>query len=212
MDSPTNQQPAISVGDPVLGRTRVLAQPCSTCVLNPGNPMHLDPGRLRGLVDTALTRQSYIICHDTLPYGPYPHAAPAVCRGFYNRYDTTALHLARRLWGIITVPQPKETDTTVQPATTAAPVAASTRQATGPKAEARCPEPDRPQCRRRARGGPWRPAPVTHPTGRVRGRGGGPDRRPDYGVGGYPRQGGDSAPLHALRKLFGRQPRAGEAG
>jgi hypothetical protein len=73
---------------------------------NPGNPMHLEPGRLRHLVDTALARQSYIICHDTLPYGRYPHAAPAVCRGFYNRYDTTALQLARQLWGFLHVPPP----------------------------------------------------------------------------------------------------------
>src|SRR5690606_30817556 len=31
---------------------------------------------------------------------------PAVCRGFYDRYDTQALHLARRLWGIAEVPPP----------------------------------------------------------------------------------------------------------
>jgi hypothetical protein len=77
-------------------------------------------------VDTALARQPYIICHDTLPYGRSWHAAPAVCRGFYNRYDTTALLLARRLWGIIAVPPPEQTDTG-RPATTTNPAAASTR-------------------------------------------------------------------------------------
>jgi hypothetical protein len=33
MDNPTGQ-PTISVGDPVLGRTRVLSRPFSTCVLS----------------------------------------------------------------------------------------------------------------------------------------------------------------------------------
>jgi hypothetical protein len=29
-----------------------------------------------------------------------------VCRGFYDRYDTQALQLARRLWGVVEVPPP----------------------------------------------------------------------------------------------------------
>lgn len=89
----------ISVADPVRRKTRVLCRQCDTCVFRPGNPMHLAPGHLAHLVDQARAADSYIICHDTLPYGPHPHYGAAVCRGFYDRYDTRALQLARRLWG-----------------------------------------------------------------------------------------------------------------
>jgi hypothetical protein len=78
------------------------------------------------------------VCHDTLPYGPHPGYGPAVCRGFYNRYDTQALQLARRLWGIVEVPPPAAA--TTEPALTSAEAAEATRAvllrqapATGPK-------------------------------------------------------------------------------
>jgi hypothetical protein len=78
--------------------------------------MMLQPGRLRDMVDEALSRQGFIIvCHDTLPYGPHPGYGPAVCRGFYDRYDTRALQLARRLWGIVEMPPP-DAAATEQPA------------------------------------------------------------------------------------------------
>jgi hypothetical protein len=38
----------------------------------PGNPMHLQLGRLSSPVADASARDSYIICHDTLTYGPTP--------------------------------------------------------------------------------------------------------------------------------------------
>ena len=34
------------------------------------------------MIADARQAQRFIICHSTLPYGDYPHAAPAVCRGF----------------------------------------------------------------------------------------------------------------------------------
>lgn len=96
----------INVADHNQHKTRVLSRQCDTCIFRPGNPMMLEPGRLRGMVDDARSRQRFIVCHDTLPYGPHPAYGPAVCRGFYDRYDTQALQLARRLWGIVEVPPP----------------------------------------------------------------------------------------------------------
>ena len=70
--------------------------------------MHLDPGRLRDIVDQARTGRGYIICHDTLPQYRHPHAHPAICRGFYDRYNTQALQVIGRLWGFVEVEPPSE--------------------------------------------------------------------------------------------------------
>ena len=87
--------------------TRLLSRQCATCIFQPGNPMSLTPGRLRYLVDQARTRDSFIICHETLPYAdPPPGVRPAVCRGFHDRYDTAALQIIGRLWGFVEVDPP----------------------------------------------------------------------------------------------------------
>ncbi|MGY0007548.1 hypothetical protein [Micromonospora sp. I033] len=52
----------ISVGDPVLGKSRLLSRRCDTCVFAPGNRMHLAPGRLRDLVTEARQREAFIVC------------------------------------------------------------------------------------------------------------------------------------------------------
>lgn len=97
----------LSVGDPVLRKTRLLAQQCTTCIFGPGNPMSLAPGRLRDLVDQARTQGSFIICHETLPYAdPPPGVQPAICRGFHDRYDTAVLRIVGRLWGFVQVEPP----------------------------------------------------------------------------------------------------------
>lgn len=73
--------------DPVTRRPRLLTEQCATCILLPGNPMHLRPGRLRDMVSQALREGSQgIICHDTLTYGDYPDFGPALCRGFYDKF------------------------------------------------------------------------------------------------------------------------------
>lgn len=46
----------LSVGDPILGKSRLLSRQCDTCVFAPGNKMHLAPGRLRDLVAEARSR------------------------------------------------------------------------------------------------------------------------------------------------------------
>ena len=118
----------ISVADHKQRKTRVLSRQCDTCIFKPGNPMLLEPGRLRDMVNEALSTQKFIVCHDTLPYGPHPRYGPAVCRGFYDRYDTQALQLARRLWGIVEVPPPA-TAATKQPQPTSAEAAEATSAA-----------------------------------------------------------------------------------
>ncbi|MGW9196689.1 hypothetical protein [Micromonospora chersina] len=96
----------ISVGDPVLGKSRLLSQQCDTCIFAPGNRMHLSPGRLRDLVTEARQRESFIVCHDTLPHYRQPEAKPAICRGFADRYRTQALQLIERLFGFVEVDPP----------------------------------------------------------------------------------------------------------
>ncbi|MEV4481811.1 hypothetical protein [Micromonospora coxensis] len=96
----------LSVGDPVAGKSRLLSRQCDTCIFAPGNLMHLTPGRLRELVQEARDRESFVICHDTLPHYRHPDVKPGICRGFADRYRTTALQLIERLWGFVEVAPP----------------------------------------------------------------------------------------------------------
>ncbi|WP_326564438.1 hypothetical protein [Micromonospora peucetia] len=99
-----DRSPGLSVGDPELGKTRRLARECATCIFKPGNPMHLEPGRLKQMV-TEARGGGYIICHSTLPYAGSP-VPPAVCRGFADRYRTWQLEAMERLWGFVDVEPP----------------------------------------------------------------------------------------------------------
>ncbi|GAA3302495.1 hypothetical protein Dvina_51510 [Dactylosporangium vinaceum] len=105
---PDDGPPPLSVGDPVLGKSRLLARQCGTCIFHPGNRMHLAPGRLKQIVDEAVTEGSYVICHATLPYGEHPEVQPAICRGFADRYTTWRLQVIARLFGFVEVPPPGE--------------------------------------------------------------------------------------------------------
>ena len=71
----------------VNGVPRVLSKQCSTCIGRPGNPMHLSPGRVKGMVQDA-TREGRqgIICHQTLSYGGHPEIGGALCRWYYDTY------------------------------------------------------------------------------------------------------------------------------
>jgi hypothetical protein len=105
----------LSVGDPVSGKTRLLAAMCTTCVFRPGNKMDLAPGRLRDLINESLARESYIVCHSTLPGMAPDGVPPAICRGFADRYHTQSLHLIARLFGFVEIdppctPDPPTTD------------------------------------------------------------------------------------------------------
>ncbi|MEV4813868.1 hypothetical protein [Micromonospora avicenniae] len=101
------RQGELNVGDPVLGKSRLMSRLCDTCIFAPGNRMNLGPGRLRALVTQAREQGSYIVCHDTLPHYLYPQVKPAICRGFADRYRTRALQLIERLWGFVEVDPPQ---------------------------------------------------------------------------------------------------------
>lgn len=85
--------------DPVTGTVRVLSKRCDTCIFRPGNLMRLQEGRVEAMVAEALESDSAITCHSTLPYGSYPDAEQAICRGFWARHrdDTVPLRLAQAL-------------------------------------------------------------------------------------------------------------------
>jgi hypothetical protein len=105
-EQPDDEQPErLSVADETLGKTRLLAEQCSTCIFRPGNLMFLSPGRLRRLVAEARSDGGYIICHQTLPYAGSP-IPPAICRGFADRYSTWQLQVIATLWGFVEVPPP----------------------------------------------------------------------------------------------------------
>lgn len=105
---PDDNSRGLSVGDPVLGKSRLLSRQCATCIFKPGNQMHLREGRLRDLVAQTRARESFIVCHSTLPHYLYPDAKPAICRGFADRYTTSALQVIGRLWGFVEVDPPGE--------------------------------------------------------------------------------------------------------
>lgn len=101
---------AQDITDPTTGKSRLLTHQCATCIFRPGNPMHLDLGRLADLVSDALNRGSYIVCHDTLTYGPHPDVGPAICRGFHDayRHRSLAIRLMYAFNNITEVPPPAE--------------------------------------------------------------------------------------------------------
>lgn len=103
----TAAEAAPDVTDPQTRRPRLLAAMCGTCVFRPGNLMHLRPGRLADLVRTTLARDSFIVCHSTLPGLAPAGYAPAICRGFADRYSTNALRVMGRLRAFVEVTPPE---------------------------------------------------------------------------------------------------------
>lgn len=80
------------------GQPAIFSDMCSTCIFRPGNPMHLQPGRLKDVVDANLATGTLLICHTTT-YGQAPEKV--VCRGFYDRYGarTHVGQIMQRLGG-----------------------------------------------------------------------------------------------------------------
>ena len=96
------------ITDPATGLSRLLSERCATCILRPGDRMHLGAEHLRELISATLEAGSYVVCHDTLTYGDYPGYGPAICRGFYDAYAAVSPALALlRAWRRLTeVPPP----------------------------------------------------------------------------------------------------------
>lgn len=93
-------------------KPRLLSERCETCIFHAGNKMRLKPGRVKGMVEDALSAGGYITCHSTLPGAMNPtRAQAAVCRGFYDGFGhlSNLLRIYGRLGGFTEVaPPPKE--------------------------------------------------------------------------------------------------------
>ena len=81
------------ISDPGTGLSRLLSERCGTCILSPGDPMHLGPERTAAFIKQVLAERSYVVCHDTLTYGDFPDYGPAICRGFFDAYRTRSAAL-----------------------------------------------------------------------------------------------------------------------
>ena len=60
------------ITDPATGLSRLLSERCSTCILRPGDKMHLGPEQTAAFVRRVLAEGTYVVCHQTLTYGDYP--------------------------------------------------------------------------------------------------------------------------------------------
>ena len=96
------------ITDPPTGLSRLLSERCPTCILRPGDPMHLGPERTAAFLRQVLAAGSYVVCHDTLSYGDFPDYGPAICRGFFDRYRdrTPALLILQAGRRLTEVPPP----------------------------------------------------------------------------------------------------------
>jgi hypothetical protein len=94
---PDDSEPAPNwrqdISDPATGLSRLLSERCATCILRPGDPMHLGPERTAAFIRQVLAKRSYVVCHDTLTYGDFPDYGPAICRGFFDAYRTRSAAL-----------------------------------------------------------------------------------------------------------------------
>lgn len=85
------------ITDRASGLSRLLSERCSTCILRPGDKMHLGAEQTAAFVRRVLAEGTYVVCHQTLKYGDNPGFGPAICRGFFDAYAgrSPALRLLR---------------------------------------------------------------------------------------------------------------------
>ena len=93
MPRTAGQDGAQDITDPATGRSRLLSERCSTCILRHGDKMHLGAEHTAAFVRQALDAGSYVVCHQTLTYGDHPGFGPAICRGFFDAYAARSLAL-----------------------------------------------------------------------------------------------------------------------
>jgi len=81
-------------------RPQLFTERCRSCILRPGNLMHLEQGRLADIINANRATGTVVICHLTLPYGEHPELGETVCRGYYDAYpDTPVIQITERLLG-----------------------------------------------------------------------------------------------------------------
>lgn len=93
------------------GKVRVLRKRCETCVFRPEGREIFGQDRCENVVQQNLDANALLTCHATLPYGPYPEFAPAVCAGFWARHGlATAAGRMARLIGLVRPMPPEGSD------------------------------------------------------------------------------------------------------
>jgi hypothetical protein len=80
------------VADAATNTVRIVDGKCATCIFRPGNQMHLQPGRVQGMLREAISHEGHIVCHDTLDSDE-----SAICSGFAEHPDGQARSLALRM-------------------------------------------------------------------------------------------------------------------
>lgn len=75
---------------------RVCFERCDTCIFHAGNRMHLQPGRVKDMLEQVREHDSCIPCHKTLD-----RPKQAVCRGQFDALKTAPLQIAERLGLIV---------------------------------------------------------------------------------------------------------------
>ncbi len=81
---------------------RVFDSPCSTCIFRPGNPMSLNPGRVKGMVEDVVREDSFTPCHQTLT-GEHP---PTLCHGMTERHPGALYRLFDQMGAIHRIQPP----------------------------------------------------------------------------------------------------------
>ena len=99
--------PPEDITDPATGLSRLLAARCSTCILRPGDKMHLGARHTAAFIRHVQAEGTYVVCHQTLTYGDNPGFGPAICRGFADACDTPALRLLRAFGRLLEVDPPQ---------------------------------------------------------------------------------------------------------
>ena len=97
------------ITDPATGLSRLLSERCSTCILRPGDKMHLGPEQTAAFVRRVLAEGTFVVCHQTLTYGDNPDFGPAICRGFFDAFAcrSPALRLLRAFGRLTEIGPPR---------------------------------------------------------------------------------------------------------
>lgn len=75
------------------GHLRIMAEMCSTCIFRPGNPMHLEKGRVAGMLAGVRADDSFVTCHKALGTGQ----PGVICRGSNDAHPGQMFRIAQRL-------------------------------------------------------------------------------------------------------------------
>jgi hypothetical protein len=88
-------------------RCRIMKEMCDTCIFRPGNPMHLDEGRLESMVRETDRHDSNVICHQS--EGLMGNIKGQVwCKGSVDRRAGQLIRIAERLGMIKEVDPPRK--------------------------------------------------------------------------------------------------------